>query len=248
MIMTSKQKTLYDGEFFDRMVEGALKSAQAVVPVVLEFARAESVVDVGCGLGAWLRAFRENGVGCVVGLDGPYVDQSKLLIDPGEFRQVDLRRPISLDRTFDLAVCLEVAEHLPARASRPLVKSLTASAPIVLFSAAIPGQGGTRHINEQWPNYWKSLFAEYGFSRLDAIRPRIWRDDRVEWWYRQNISLFASAGAIASSPRLREEERLAQESQLELIYGPLLAPYTFLTGLLRQIPRAAVRAVRQRFP
>lgn len=181
----------YDEKFYDTYVDGALRSAQVVLPSVLRLIPAKSVVDFGCGLGSWLKACLENGVETIQGLDGDHVNHAKLLIGREQFQTVDLEHRIRLDQRFDLALCLEVAEHLPTRSAPVLVESLSAAAPVVLFSAAIPGQGGRSHVNEQWPPYWERLFAEQGMRKYDVIRPLIWRDQNVEWWYRQNIYIFA---------------------------------------------------------
>jgi SAM-dependent methyltransferase len=181
----------YNAEYFDSIEGGSLTSARAVMPIVLELSPARSIADFGCGRGAWLRAGLEIGVELVLGLDGPYMDREALLVDLENFRAVDLRRPVDLSRTFDLAVCVEVAEHLPARSARTLVGSLAEAAPVVLFSAAPPGQGGTWHVNEQWPAYWQRLFSERGMRKHDVVRPLIWADRSIATWYRQNIYLFA---------------------------------------------------------
>ena len=97
--------------------------------------------------------------------------------------------------TCDLAICLEVAEHLTPAAGARLVKTLCSVAPVVLFSAAIPAQGGTNHINEQWQSHWADEFAAHGFDCFDPIRPEIWNDRDVFPWYRQNILLFVSRSA-----------------------------------------------------
>lgn len=190
--MKSPMTTPYDARFFSEQAEGSLASARAVIPVVLGLVSARSVVDFGCGRGTWLKACFENGVERILGLDGDYVDRETLLIDRESFRAVDLRQPIHLDQRFDLAMCLEVAEHLPKKAARSLVESLAASASVVLFSAALPGQGGVAHVNEQWPAYWERLFAECGMRKHDVVRPIIWRDPSVQRWYRQNLYLFAT--------------------------------------------------------
>ena len=106
---------------------------------------------------------------------------------PPFFLEHDLNQPIHMDRNFDLALCREVAEHLPERSARPLVESLTRLAPIVVFSAAIPSQGGEGHCNEQWPSFRSELFAAYGFSPLVDLRQRIWTNEAVDIWYRQNM-------------------------------------------------------------
>ena len=189
--MKTQSITTYDDKFFDDQVAGALRSARAVIPEVLKLSSAKSVVDIGCGQGAWLKACVENGVETVLGVDGDYVNRDKLRIDQAQFRAADLRQPIQLDRRFDLALCLEVAEHLPAVASLSLVKSLVAAAPLVIFSAALPGQGGTSHINEQWPYYWEQLFAHEGMRKYDVLRPIIWNNSSIETWYRQNLYIYS---------------------------------------------------------
>jgi glycosyltransferase involved in cell wall biosynthesis len=82
------------------------------------------------------------------------------------------------------------------------VDSLVRHASVVLFSAAIPDQGGTAHLNEQWPSYWAELFARRGYQAYDAIRPAVWDDQQVAWWYRQNILVFADAQARGAHPAL----------------------------------------------
>jgi hypothetical protein len=168
-----------------------------------------------------------------------------LHIDPADFTPADLTRRLTLDRRYDLATCLEVAEHLPTERSSGLVEDLTAAAPVVLFSAAIPGQGGTDHINEQWPFFWRDLFARRGYVRLDPFRPRLWRDRTVAYCYRQNLYLYASREAIAGSPVLRAEEAKG-EPGLELVGEHVLGRYQSVTGLLAELPRAAWRSVRRR--
>jgi len=251
--MAANNTAVYDDTSVEADTEDSLESAQVVVPIVLDLVNPKSVIDFGCGHGAWLKAFQENGIKVIQGLDGLWVDHSKLLIDKTGFRTVDLSQPCEIEGKWDLAVCVEVAEHLPEKASRPLIQSLTAAAPLVLFSAAIPGQTGTCHINEQWPSYWKSLFAKRGFRRLDPIRPRVWQDNRVQWWYRQNIFLYASNDAIAKSTVLQAEYRRSCNSQFELIHENILTDalarsshYTSLTALLGELPRAAWRAISRR--
>jgi 2-polyprenyl-3-methyl-5-hydroxy-6-metoxy-1,4-benzoquinol methylase len=100
----------------------------------------QSVLDLGCGQGAWLRAFEEHGVESIRGFDGDYVDRSALLIAPSAFSTIDLTSPMTIEGHYDLALCLEVGEHIAAKHARRLVQTLTSLAPVVLFSAAIPGQ------------------------------------------------------------------------------------------------------------
>ena len=181
----------YSPEFYAEHAALSLESARRVVPIILQHFSFSSVIDVGCGAGAWLKAFKENGLKDVLGIDSDYVPESSLLINSTEFLRADLTQPIEVGRRFDLAVSLEVAEHLPAEVAMSFAESLTRLAPLVIFSAAYPGQGGTNHINEQWPGYWKRLFAELGYNRHDLLRPLIWRDAAVSAWYRTNIFVFS---------------------------------------------------------
>lgn len=249
-VMNRDTSDLYDEAFFSRHTNATLQSARIIVPHVLRKVRPRSVVDVGCALGAWLKVFSEHGAEVVQGLDGHYVDSSKLLIDEATFTPVDLVETIKgdldpvfekADGRYDLAVCLEVAEHLPESSASDLVRALTTLAPIVLFSAAVPGQGGVGHINERWPSYWKSRFEEHGFQRLDPIRPHIWKNQRVHWWYRQNIFLFAAREQIEHSESLRGEEGLPQT---DVFYIHCLNRYRGLKGGLAEIARTMLKATR----
>ena len=191
----------YDEKFYAGKNDGSYRSAMTVLPLIFSIVAPHSVVDVGCGTGTWLRAAHELGAHDYLGYDGPHVTQ--LCIPQDRFTAVDLRRPLQADRKFDLAICCEVAEHLPATAAATLVGTLTSLSDVVLFSAAIPGQGGVHHVNEQWPEYWQALFRARNYPAYDLIRPPIWNDERVEVWYRQNTILYV-ADSAASRYRLPE--------------------------------------------
>jgi SAM-dependent methyltransferase len=181
----------YDHCFYDRYSAGSLAAAQAILPFVFQLVDHDAVVDIGCGVGTWLHASRENGASNILGVDGPYVDRSELWIEPEHFRALDLTRAFHLNNTFDLALTLECAEHLPAESASGFVASLVKLAPVILFSAAIPGQGGTHHVNEQWPAYWAKLFREHDYYFWDCLRPRFWNVESIPAWYRQNAFLVA---------------------------------------------------------
>jgi SAM-dependent methyltransferase len=239
--------TLYDGDFYARHRDQSIESARIVAPLVMRLATIKSVIDVGCGVGGWLRAFSENGATTVRGLDGNYVDRSKLHIPSECFSEIDLQGPLRLEGRYDLAVCLEVAEHLDPQAGGELVRALTAVAPLILFSAAVPGQGGNGHVNEQWPAYWRRLFERHSFRMLDVIRPMIRDERRVEWWYRQNIVMFASEEAMAANPALRET--LNDGRGLEWIHIDMLSPpHAGVRNLLVYLRPLLKQAVRKRLP
>ena len=146
-----------------------------------------SVLDVGCGTGTWLKAGIDSGVTDVFGIDGITVPTETFLVSQRFFLQQDLCQIWSLGRRFDVALCLEVAEHLDEGCAATLIDSLTAHADRIVFSAACPGQPGQHHVNCQWPNWWQKRFNDRGYTCHDAIRWRIWEETEIEPWYRQNI-------------------------------------------------------------
>jgi SAM-dependent methyltransferase len=173
----------YDHTKTDHSVEGAL----AALGRILEGHKPpSSLLDVGCGIGTWLRAAQELGIDHVFGIDGIDIPTTDMLVPKDSFSQHDLSKPFDLGRRFDLLLCLEVAEHLDPSVATTLVNSLTRHADRIVFSAAIPGQPGQHHINCQWPSYWQELFNNFGFACDDAIRWRMWSDSTIEHWYRQN--------------------------------------------------------------
>jgi SAM-dependent methyltransferase len=173
-------------DYFEWQSARAERSARAVVPMLVELFAPTSVVDVGCGTGAWLQVFVDNGVEDVVGVDGPYIERGQLRIPLDRFAAADLSALPALDRSFDLALSLEAAHYAPAGAAPAIVATLASLAPVVYFSAAIPYQGGGPGLNRQWPRYWSDLFAAHGFSCVDALRARLWEHPEVDWWYAQN--------------------------------------------------------------
>ena len=193
----------YSREFYAEDVNKyARPAAEVIVPLVLELIRPKHVVDVGCGTGTWLSVFRDHGVEDICGIDGHWIDRTALEIPEASFIVADLEKPLRLERRFDLVVSLEVAEHLAAASAAQFVHSLTGLGEVVLFSAALPGQGGTNHVNEQWAAHWARLFRSEGYVCLDPIRPRVWRDERVPPFYAQNILVFCTEQALASFPAL----------------------------------------------
>ncbi|MBC7800223.1 MAG: methyltransferase domain-containing protein [Gemmatimonadaceae bacterium] len=248
MAQTVAAAAPYDPEWFEEQSKGSLASARRVVPIVVEQLRPASVVDIGCGVGTWLGVFREHGVTRTLGLDGDYVERRALRIDADDFNATDLSLPFSVPGRFDLAVCLEVAEHLPAARAAALVRTLVGAAPFVLFSAAIPGQGGTHHINEQWQDYWRHLFESEGYRAVDLIRPQIWGFPDVEPWYQQNSILFCAPDQLPSRPNLSPVEG---GLSLNLVHPEfyLNAREDALPNLarsLRLLPRVVTKALARR--
>lgn len=183
-------KSLYDEKFYRENRVGSVKSASKMVPIILENINVKSVVDIGCGTGTWLSEFKKNGIDDIYGFDGEWVDKEMLLIPKENFENRNLNMKINLDRKFDLAISLEVAEHVEEKNADNFVKTLVDLSDNIVFSAAIPFQGGTGHINEQWSDYWVKKFKAHGYTFSDELRKKAWGDNNVEVWYAQNILIF----------------------------------------------------------
>lgn len=221
---------LYTKDFYKILEDGARCSAKKIIPLVLELTQPGSVIDVGYGVGVWLSVFREYGIEDFLGIDGNYIDNEMLLIPAERFLPVDLKKSFAVERQFDLVVSLEVAEHLPAECAHTFVDSLVRLGPIVLFSAAIPFQGGTNHTNEQWQDYWAKFFREKGYVTIDCFRKKIWQDNDIEWWYAQNILLFVKQDYLECCPLLKRAFENTNSSQISIVhpkmYLQLVEKYT----------------------
>lgn len=169
-------------------------SASIILPVILGIINPNSVVDVGCGTGSFLSVLKELGIADIMGLEGDWLDRSQLYIKSDLVKTADLQKPFLYNRKFDLAICLEVAEHLDGNSADTIVDTLTQLSDVILFSAAIPGQGGQNHLNEQWSQYWVEKFKAKGYSFYDSVRMLFWNNPDVEYWYKQNMFLVIKDG------------------------------------------------------
>jgi SAM-dependent methyltransferase len=226
----------YDENFYRFLASFAVRSAEQIVPLVNALLPINSVVDFGCGQGAWLNIWRQAGAR-VMGVDGPYVRQRHLMIDANEFRAADLSRPIDLGRRFDVVQSLEVAEHLPSSRASEFIGTLTSHGPLVMFSAAVPGQGGEHHINEQPLEYWRQKFREHRYVAIDCVRPKVIANLQVQHWYRYNILLYANESYLPTLPDALLAFRVPEDQRLPN-YWPLQD--RFRQAVIRELPRGAV--------
>lgn len=226
----------YDTDFYRFLASFATRSAEQIVPLLRALVPIGSVADFGCGQGAWLSVWRKTGAD-VMGIDGPYIDRNNLMIDADEFRTADLSLPIDLGRRFDLVQSLEVAEHLPAGRAADFVDMLTAHGPLVMFSAAVPGQGGEHHINEQPLEFWREKFRRHGYVAIDYIRPQTAGNSRVQHWYRYNIVLYAEETHLKTLPERLLAFRVPEDQKLR-DYWPFADRIRH--ALIRQLPRRTV--------
>jgi SAM-dependent methyltransferase len=236
----------YGAGYYAWQRQGAFDSARAMLPVVLDLLAPASILDVGCGTGVWLHVAGDHGIHDVLGVDG---GTGELVIGSEKFTRVDLEQPLDVGRRFDLAISMEVAEHLAPSRAPSFVDDLCRAADVVLFSAAIPGQGAPgsgEHPNEQWQSYWAGLFAERGYRTIDAIRPVIWNDSRIAFWYRQNAFV-----ALAPSVRLdlagdRTIRDVVHPDLWKHVNADLWSRDASPRQLLRELPPALQRAVSRR--
>lgn len=171
----------YTEEFYAAEAVTARAGAGWILPLVFGKHSPQTIVDVGCGSGEWVKA--GEALGCrVVGIDGQWC--------PGATVKHDLDFPLTLATMFDLAICLEVAEHLAPTHGPGLVVDLCRLAPVILWSAAVPGQGGEGHRNEQPERYWERLFNAQGYSADRWIRECIAGNAQVPIWYRNNVMIY----------------------------------------------------------
>lgn len=201
-------------------------SAEIVVPLLQRLLRPTSVVDVGCGVGIWLKRFQAEGVTDLCGYDGAWVDARLLQIDRSQFHPCDFEAGIGAERRYSLALCLEVAEHLTPTAGDRLVRSLCGLSSLVVFSAAIPGQGGFRHINERYQSYWIERFARHSYKPFDLLRARLFQESAVRYYYAQNMLVFAGKEQVEAMTELAIEQlRAGNLAPPSLVHPELFERY-----------------------
>jgi len=182
--------SIYGSNFYEDNQYGSYVSAIEVLKYVMPLYKPSSIVDFGCGTGTWLAAAKQiNREIQVIGVDGDYVDTDMLMIEKDEFLPRNLSEELDLHRKFDIAMSLEVAEHLEEKCSDVFVDTLCRHSDIILFSAAHVGQGGDGHVNEQPISYWIEKFKKRGYIWKD-IRDVFKANYDIEQWYRDNISMF----------------------------------------------------------
>lgn len=235
-------KHIYNDTFFDYIDESAQASAEEFIALLYPMLEPQSVADLGSGRGVWLAEWQRAGAKDVLGFDGDYVDRDNLAVDQASFEAADLTRPLSFKKRFDLAQSLEVGEHLPKEAASVLVDSLTAASDRVLFSAAVVGQGGENHINEQPLSFWQELFAQRGYTAYDCLRPTLKANRKVAPWYRYNSILYVNHAGRAGLP----DEVLKTEipaNQQVANGGDLL--WRLRRGIVSNLPRGSVTKIAQ---
>jgi 2-polyprenyl-3-methyl-5-hydroxy-6-metoxy-1,4-benzoquinol methylase len=215
---------LYNREFYETRHADTLHSANTILKIVREIIPpVRSATDIGCGVGTWLYTLQQMGAIDIQGIDGNWVKKDFLKIPIENFLEYDLNQEIQLNKKFDLAISLEVAEHIQPENAATFVTSLTNLSDFILFSAAIPYQSGVGHVNEQWLTYWISLFKKKGYRGIDVIRKKIWNDRAILSWYRQNTILFVKEERLSELKIANLEDTIPGEVYL-LPFKKAIAP------------------------
>ncbi len=251
--MPDAQTHVYDDKFFDYVEIGSRRSAEVVIPFLRRYLPVSSMLDVGCGRGVWVEEWHRSGVEDAFGVDGAYIDPDRLAVPATHLIALDLSLPFRLERRFDLVQSLEVAEHIPASKADTFIDNLVAHGDVIMFSAAVPGQGGEFHVNEQPYEYWRDKFAFRGFALFDFVRPNISTIREVEPWYRYNTFLFVRKNALERMPDLIRSHEVAEGRRI-----PNVAPlhWRLRNSVLSRLPQPLVQhiarfkhaAIRAGFP
>lgn len=190
--------SIYNEEYFTKRTSHPWSTTtEEVVAELVERFEPESVVDLGCAIGVYIREFEDNGVPGV-GIEGAEKAVRNAVLD--DVFHADLRDPLSNPPTADLVLCIEVAEHLHPEYADQLVENISKcveASGTAIVSAAPPGQLGTHHINLQPKEYWIKKFKSEGLSfdrsetknLVDAIKVRLSKRD-IDWEATENLMVF----------------------------------------------------------
>jgi hypothetical protein len=213
----------YTSNFYESVADRADVASEAIFSIFFRAIKVASIKDIGCGNGIWLRQTLEIGsVKNRIGYDLPSALESAAPFSNKDivFNEINLESKNYDFMSTDLALCLEVAEHVSSESAVRLIESICRSSKYVIFSAATPGQGGYNHINERSFNYWVSLFEANGFVGFDVFREKIQQDHRIPFFYRNNVFLFIELNVYKSTytslnDKFLNFEEMSSESEIK---------------------------------
>jgi hypothetical protein len=254
-VISSGRSSKYTQSYFAGFADESYEAAVTLLPDIYALHPFHSVVDFGCGSGAWLRA--ANGLLSaddpqrrLTGVDGPHARSIAQCAD-ARFIFQDLEDRVTLDH-HDLAICLEVAEHLSPERGETLIDDICSVSDVVFFGAAVDGQGGVDHRNERPQSYWASVFARRGYRPFIFHRVRHWANPVFERcpYYIANSFLYVKEGHPTYAAN--EKLRAGPNDILDIVHPnwlrlkkPENVPFLHLA---KQLMPSLLSAIRRRLP
>lgn len=233
-----------------------LTSAEQIVPYLLQYVNPKNVIDFGCAVGVWLLQFKKRGIK-VHGIDGEWVRKYKKYISEDDIQYFDFESDNKLlfEEKYDLALCLEMAEHISSKKADKLIDTLTQSSDVIYFSAATPNSGGQHHVNEQWQSFWKKKFMRRGFVLIDCIRPHVWHNKQVCYFYAQESFIYVKEDKLEKYPLLKKIYEEQHNCIIDIVHPELFSnqiakpthEWSYLFSLLRQVLYSMLRKILKKY-
>lgn len=202
---------MYSKDYYSIHDENSYKSATVILNQLSNYISPSSIIDWGCGSGTWCKAAIEIWNVSIIGIDQHDFDGYQMYISQSNYRKEDIRKEIWVNKV-ELAICVEVIEHIDEYYEDAVIDNICSCSDTILFSGALPFQGGTGHINEKPYSYWVKKFRERGYNLDDRIRRDIWDNSDVEIWYRNNIMLLKKVKTI----------KIQEQYPLDIIHPDML--------------------------
>jgi len=190
------KQSIYNKRFYEKSIRvDRMPSYITIAEYLNNTYGPKSVIDYGCGCGWILYYLKKAGVERICGIEPSLAAmevQTDSMIKEAVFQKY-LHVPLEMPSIyFDMALCVEVAEHINEVFSNVFISNITSRTNFLVFSVATPGQGGVGHVNEHPWNYWFKNFQVVGFVEREketvAIQQHL-KKNRAKSWYSNNIRI-----------------------------------------------------------
>ena len=162
---------MYDREFHKTIENDEYPQAVRVGEYISMFLKPASFIDFGCSTGLYLREVQMK----LPNISAIGFEFSQDAVDSALCKnvyKVDLTESVQIEKIQNtLGLCLEVLEHIEDIHWKEVLTNMTNSCDKLIFSAAVPGQGGVGHINCRPKIDWIKRFHSLGWVvDLDATK------------------------------------------------------------------------------